>query len=126
MCEPAVRHAVIALASIHERFEVGGSVSSHHEESIDGCFALRHYNQAINHLIKPIRTLGKQAADVCLISCLLFACFEVRPLYSKSSAEQLRIRVLSLFDKTDSSRTSWLGSFPYSKWGQDTLRTSIA
>lgn len=90
LCEPAVRHAVIALASTHERFEVDGSVLSRNDETFDGEFALRHYNQAINHLIKPIRTQGKQAADVCLISCLLFACFEVSPSPSQSSLEQLQ------------------------------------
>jgi len=76
--EPAVWHAVVALASIHERFQVTGSVTHHYEDSVEGEFALRQYNQAISLLIKPIITQGRQAADICLICCLLFACLEVR------------------------------------------------
>ena len=80
-CEPAVRHAVVALASVHERFEVAGSVSSDYEASVEGGFALQQYNKAINQLVGPISTQGQQAADVCLICCILFACLEVRPAF---------------------------------------------
>ena len=92
-CEPAVRHAVVALASVHERFGIAGSVSSDYEASIEGRFALRQYNQAIEHLVGPISTRGQQAADVCLICCILFACLEVRLASSLLGVSTFQITV---------------------------------
>lgn len=73
--EPAVRHAVLALSSLHERFEVG-------DKSIvnpvwEGGFALQKYHQAIQEVLNPSHG-GQQAVDICLIACMLFANFEVR------------------------------------------------
>ena len=79
---PAIRHAVLALGSLHERFEAGDrSVMSPIWDKGEGGFALKQYNQAIQHLIKPVSE-RQQAVDVCLVACLLFACFEVSPFLS--------------------------------------------
>ena len=76
--EPAVRHAVIALGSLHERFERDDATVRRSNGNVeDGGFALRHYNMAIGHLIQPIAKRGRQATDVAMTSCALFACFEV-------------------------------------------------
>ncbi len=75
--QPAIRHAVLALGSLHERFEAGdNSVTTPIWDKGEGGFALQQYNQAIQHLIKPA-SKDQQAVDVCLIACMLFACFEV-------------------------------------------------
>lgn len=75
--QPAIRHAVLALGSLHERFEAGdSSVLKPIWDKREGGFALKQYNHAIQQLIKPASE-GQQAVDVCLIACLLFACFEV-------------------------------------------------
>ena len=75
--QPAIRHAVIALGSLHERFEAGDKSFLNPVWDVrEGGFALKHYNHAIQQLIKPANE-GKQAVDVCLIACILFACFEV-------------------------------------------------
>lgn len=80
--QPAIRHAVLALGSLHERFEAGDrSVMSPIWHRGEGGFALKQYNQAIQQLIKP-KSVGQQAVDVCLIACMLFACFEVSPFSS--------------------------------------------
>lgn len=80
--QPALRHAVLALGSLHERFEAGDmSVMNPIWDRGEGGFALKQYNQAIQQLIKPASE-GHQAVDVCLIACLLFACFEVSPFLS--------------------------------------------
>ena len=77
--QPAIRHAVLALGSLHERFEAGDkSVLTPIWDQGEGGFALQHYNRAIQHLIKPA-SKSQQAVDVCLIACMLFACFEVSP-----------------------------------------------
>ena len=76
--QPAIRHAILALGSLHERFEAGDrSVVNPVWDNREGGFALKQYNQAIQQLIKPT-TGGQQAVDVCLIACIIFACFEVR------------------------------------------------
>lgn len=76
--EPAIRHAVIALGSIHERFDGGDvAVLGSNRDTSRGGFALEQYNHAIRHLLEPATQGTRPAFDVCLISCVLFACFEV-------------------------------------------------
>ena len=76
--QPAIKHAVIALASLHERFESNdNSILSSNDDIAQGGFALQQYNRAISCLIKPITAGGNQALDVSLVACILFACFEV-------------------------------------------------
>lgn len=76
--EPAIRHAVIALGSLHERFEAQDrSVAGSNLDVVQGGFALEQYNHAIRQLIDPTTGSKPPAIDVCLISCILFACFEV-------------------------------------------------
>ena len=73
--EPAIRHAVIALGAQHARFVAAESLT---HEKIEGDFALQQYGWAIKELVKP--AASSELRDVCLISCVLFACFEVRVL----------------------------------------------
>ncbi|KAL8636421.1 MAG: hypothetical protein Q9228_006178 [Teloschistes exilis] len=72
--EPSLKHAVIALASLHERFERGDrSILKSNKDILEGGFALQQYNKAIQHLIKQPR---KPSFDTSLVACVLFACFE--------------------------------------------------
>jgi len=75
--ELCIRHAIIALGSLHERFERdnGLVVQSDANGWSDG-FALQHYNQAIKHLMEPLSRKA-HSIDVCLIASILFACLEV-------------------------------------------------
>ena len=124
--EPAVRHAAVSLASLHEQFGVAGSVSTRYEDSVRDEFALQQYNQAINHLIKPISTQGKQAADVYLISCLLFACIEVGSAPIHTLFQSNPNPMLSFPNTLDSPRTSWRRHLAYQEWGQYTVSISVA
>ena len=77
--QPAIRHAVLALAALHERFENSDdSILSSNLDLVHGGFALQQYNRAIGYLIKPIAGAESQALDIYLVACILFACFEVR------------------------------------------------
>lgn len=77
--EPSIRHAIIALGSLHERFEQdNGFVVQSDANGWTDDFALKNYNLAIKYLMHPLSRNGQQAIDVCLISSVLFACFEVR------------------------------------------------
>ncbi|KAL9577951.1 MAG: hypothetical protein Q9212_006037 [Teloschistes hypoglaucus] len=72
--EPSLKHAVIALASLHERFEKGDrSILKSNKDILEGGFALQQYNKAIQHLIKQPK---KPSFDTSLVACVLFACFE--------------------------------------------------
>lgn len=76
MAEPSLRHAVIAIAALHEEFankRLGG-VSPGHENS-ESMFAVNQYMKAISHLRRSL-SAGKQAPLTALMSCLLFVCFD--------------------------------------------------
>lgn len=76
--ECSIRHAILALGSLHAKFEQdnGLIMQSHSNEWADD-FALENYGQAINVLVKSLSQQGRPAIDVCLICSLLFACLEV-------------------------------------------------
>jgi hypothetical protein len=76
--EPSIRHAIIALGALHERFEQdNGLVVQSDERGWSDDFALKNYNLAIKYLVEPFSRGCQQALDVCLILSILFACFEV-------------------------------------------------
>jgi hypothetical protein len=76
--EPCVRHAIIALGSLHERFEQdNGLIVQSDANGWTDDFALRNYNQAIKYLMEPLSRKA-QTIDVCLIASVLFACLEVK------------------------------------------------
>ncbi|KAK3944425.1 putative transcriptional regulatory protein [Diplogelasinospora grovesii] len=66
--ESAIRHAIVAIGALHEHQAMRAGAS--------GTFALEQYNLAIRSLLVPLSQNRQQAVDVCLISCLLFTCFE--------------------------------------------------
>ena len=77
--QPAIRHAVVALASLHERFENNdSSILSSNCDIAQGGFALQQYNHAIGCLMKLVSAGEHQALEISLVACILFACFEVR------------------------------------------------
>ncbi|KAM0281457.1 hypothetical protein ACHAQH_003487 [Verticillium albo-atrum] len=62
---PAVRHAVLAISSLHEDFQNGKRISS---ELPGNPFALKHYNASLRHI---------QAArdeNLVLLTCVLYLC----------------------------------------------------
>ena len=77
--EPALRHASVALASLHERFEKGDrNILKSNKDIAEGGFALQQYNKAIRYLINPPGDDRRPTLDTSLVACVLFACFEVR------------------------------------------------
>lgn len=70
---PAIRHGVRALGSPHERFVMGDmSIFAVNLDTVQGGFALRQYNKAIQSLIKTTSTDGKRSLEICLIACVQF------------------------------------------------------
>lgn len=83
--EPCIRHAIIALGSLYEGFESAPGVGNRRVHE----FALGQYGIAIRELLGPFLQgkeggrkdveggKGSKSLDVCLISCVIFSCFEV-------------------------------------------------
>jgi hypothetical protein len=69
--EPAIRHAITALGSLHEHFESAEDV---HAANSD--FGLQQYGKAIQCVVKAPTPFDGQSTDVALISCVLFTAFE--------------------------------------------------
>jgi len=98
--EPCLKHAVIALASLHERFEKGDrEIFMSNKDIAEGGFALKQYNKAIQHLVKQPR---KPNLDTFLVSCVLFACFESLRGHHGSALSHIHsgVRILSEANET--------------------------
>jgi len=88
--EPAVKHAMLAVACVHIERASGQSLASHHSSDQPrqlsslppGREALSHYNSAIKHMVHRLHKDQKSGAsssrarDVWLICCALFVVLE--------------------------------------------------
>ncbi|OJJ51783.1 hypothetical protein ASPZODRAFT_12590 [Penicilliopsis zonata CBS 506.65] len=82
--EPAIRHVTVALGSLHEHFERDeGAPFRSGQMTAHSSFALRQYLRAMRCLM-PAHG-ASQPLDVCLVSCILFACFEAMRGYYGSA-----------------------------------------
>ncbi|KIM98651.1 hypothetical protein OIDMADRAFT_74156, partial [Oidiodendron maius Zn] len=109
--EPAIRHAAIALGALHESSEVG----SRAEPSI---FAMEQYGKAIRYLVKPIREKQKQAADVALMTCVLFVCFEMmRGSYGTAISHiDSGVKIISELQPSNKPTETWsVSTIPYAE-----------
>jgi hypothetical protein len=70
--EPSIRHAAIALASLHQQLGQGRLQENPHGSE----FAIRQYLKSISYLTKVDQN---QTLDVALMTCLLFVLFDVSP-----------------------------------------------
>jgi hypothetical protein len=106
--EPAIRHAAVAVGALHERFE--NSLDANltfklNEKKTQDVFVLQQYSKAIKALLVPQEVQGKQAADVPLMTCVLFIYFEVSPFIAPSEKRSSYSR-LSAATTQQQSRTS--------------------
>lgn len=73
--EPTIRHAVIALGSLHETTQTKHSAISKSGKAYNK-FALQQCNKAIASLTRELGAKGQRSIEVLLMSCVLFVCFE--------------------------------------------------
>ena len=73
--EPTIRHAVIALGSLHETTQTKDSATLKNGKACDK-FALQQCNKAIANLTQELGIRGQQSIEVLLMSCVIFVCFE--------------------------------------------------
>lgn len=73
--EPSIRHAVIALGSLHETIRQGEWTPLESGRPCD-LFALQQCNKAIGHLNQTIGSDKHHSKEMLLLSCAIFICFE--------------------------------------------------
>ncbi|KAK4039708.1 hypothetical protein C8A01DRAFT_46890 [Parachaetomium inaequale] len=73
--EPAVRHAVLAVSSLHEGM-VQATMTPYMNAEDRNSFALYQYNRAIACLLDQMRTVDARPL-VPLLTCVLFVCIEL-------------------------------------------------
>ncbi|KAL2144090.1 hypothetical protein VTI28DRAFT_9620 [Corynascus sepedonium] len=73
--EPAVRHAVLAVSSLHEGM-VQATMTPYRNAKDRNSFALYQYNRAIACLLDQMRTVDARPL-VPLLTCVLFVCIEL-------------------------------------------------
>lgn len=73
--EPSVRHAVIALGSMHETMQHEDLELSKTGKACNP-FALQQCNKAIGHLNQYLCSNQQHSNEMLLISCAIFICFE--------------------------------------------------
>ncbi|KAJ5691758.1 hypothetical protein N7462_001181 [Penicillium macrosclerotiorum] len=116
--EPAIRHVIVALGSLHETFvrDAGVPVTSG-TRAIHSPFALRQYLRAIRCLLPT--TAPSLPVDVCLMSCVLFAAFEaMRGQYGCAITHITSgLKILGELRTSESSVDQWIalstGRMPY-------------
>ncbi|TAQ87595.1 hypothetical protein B7494_g4111, partial [Chlorociboria aeruginascens] len=75
--EPSLRHAVIAIGSLHKDFSnrhLSLETKTEQARTSTG-FAIDQYTKAIGHLRRSLAN-GQQAPLTALMSCILFVCFD--------------------------------------------------
>ncbi|KAF9740144.1 hypothetical protein PMIN06_003765 [Paraphaeosphaeria minitans] len=72
--EPAIKHGILALSTMHERFESTSPVFT----SKSNDFAFVQYMQAVKHSNELLRAHSQGRVDVekVLIACIIFTCYE--------------------------------------------------
>lgn len=71
--EPALRHAVIGMGSLHEAF--ANKRLGYSADTIERGFAISQYTKAIGHLRRSLAR-GTQQSLTALMSCIIFTCFD--------------------------------------------------
>lgn len=72
--EPAIKHGILALSTMHERFESTFPVFT----SKSNDFAFVQYMQAVKHSNELLRahSQGRVGVEKVLIACIIFTCYE--------------------------------------------------
>lgn len=118
--EPAVMHAVVALASTQRSQEYISCMRTNPEDPFFDYdfevakwdrFALQQYNKAITHLKSHFEDNSHQAVQIALTTCILFICIELmRGSYSIANVHiNHGINVLRVFQQRHISSASTKG-----------------
>lgn len=75
--EPAIHHALVALSAAHENFKLKQIPEEAESRDSNYRFSMQQYNKAIQYLSGHLTSgNGKWGAEVALICCVVFICYE--------------------------------------------------
>jgi Fungal specific transcription factor domain len=117
--EPVVRHALIALSSIHLDYvttDCPGDQSF--DQELTSVETLLQYNKAIRQLRTYLSSRERPSIKVALICCALFYCFESNRGNYDSAVAHLRNGLAILRDAL-AGRTSEVLATPTEEWPED-------
>jgi hypothetical protein len=110
--EPAIRHALVAIGSLHMQQQ---DKRPSGRRDIEKIFALQQYNLAIRSLLALASrspegqgVSSRVPVDVCLISSILFACFENMQGHHKEAGCHITGGVKLLKETVYDSENGWL------------------
>lgn len=99
--ELAVKHALIAVGAAHETYLEKGVLGTK-----DNALALQQYNKSIAHLRKRLSSPSRRGAEVTLICCVLFICYESLRGDYKSALTHLHCGIHILNNRQDLAETT--------------------
>lgn len=103
--EPAIKHGLLALSVMHERFQEGSPVFTKHHDD----FAFMQYAQAVKHSNKLLLTYSGQVEDLesVLLACIMFVCYENLAGNFRTANMHLKngLQILRQHDQAASSRS---------------------
>jgi hypothetical protein len=70
--DSTIRHAVVALVTLHEEH-----AALHETKPVSSQYASRHYKKAVNDLLQLDVSARPDAAQLALVSCIIFASIEI-------------------------------------------------
>jgi len=94
--EPALKHAIIGIASLHEAFS--NKRLDYSPDNVEWGFAINQYTKAISSLRRSLATSDQKPLTV-LMSCILFVCFDSIRGYFSSAIVRLSIIPLGYSSK---------------------------
>lgn len=102
--QPAIRHAIVALGSLHENLQACDNIAHAPSTTI---YSLQHYNKAVLHLQRQLSS-SQQSIAVTLTCCLLFICFEALQRDYVTALTQLKKGLNILCNWKTAGRTALL------------------
>lgn len=112
--EPCVRHAIIALGSLHERFGNRDTfLPSDAQSLIEGDFAIEQYSKAVRLLRYSIASGNQDAVHISLICAVLFISFDNLNGDTEKATTHLRSALSILHEREereDDPSKEYLGS----------------
>ncbi|PWY81602.1 hypothetical protein BO94DRAFT_470027 [Aspergillus sclerotioniger CBS 115572] len=96
-CNPAVRHAVIAVGALHQRQLQGRLMAANADSRQTDEFTIQQYNKAIRKFLQQMESPTDREFDSMLIQCVLFISLEMLSGNTKQAMDHVEggLRMLS-------------------------------